>query len=255
MNSVNSILYLNLTIALLLALLIFSLVKREKSEALKLFLFWAMVIPVIFTTFFLSATTIIDNERSASRGPVHWHADFQIYSCGELIKLKRPAGLSNRIGTPLLHEHGDNRIHVEGTVAELKKIALGKFFESIGGKLTNSFLLVPTDQGNLLMQNNMSCPDLPTGEVNGSKSILQIFAYKTNEKNKTIRQEKLTDLPNYQITQSGRIPPGDCLIIEFGQPKDHTDHICTFYEIAINKGEYNYSPPREEGLGEVKISN
>src|SRR3989338_787679 len=68
------------------ALLLFSLVKREKSEAVKLFLFWGMVIPIIFTTVFLAAATVIKNQTSITKGPVHWHADYEIYICGQAVK-------------------------------------------------------------------------------------------------------------------------------------------------------------------------
>src|SRR3989338_7280715 len=103
------------------ALLLFSLVKREKSEAVKLFIFWGMVIPVIFTTVFLAAATVIKNQTSVTKGPVHWHADYQIFICGVdqtpptgkstevqpgAVDLLNPRGISNRIGTPDLHEHG-----------------------------------------------------------------------------------------------------------------------------------------------------
>ena len=214
------------------ALLIVALLKKEQSEWLKLFLFAGIVGAAAFATVYLTAYTIMENQRSATGGPVHWHADFEIYSCGQPVKLKNPSGLSNRIGTPLLHEHGDGRIHVEGTVGNLKDVALGKFFESLGGKLTNNLLLLPTDQGEFAMQNWQDCP----GET--TKPALQIFVYKIA--GREIIQEKLLDLAGYILTPASKIPPGDCLIIEFGPPKAKTDKMCTFYKLAIQNGDYQY---------------
>src|SRR3989344_609015 len=214
-------------------LLIIALLKKDQSEYLKLFLFCGMVVPTVLTTAYLAASTVEKNKSPATGGPVHWHADFQIYSCGQPVKLKKPTGLSNRIGTPLMHEHGDNRIHVEGTVQDLTRVSLGNFFESIGGKLTNTLLVVPTDNGDFIMQNKMNCPQ-------GGQPALQIFAYKADEQTKTITQEKLSDLPGYILSPSSKIPPGDCLIIEFEPLKDKTEHICGFTKIAINNGEYTY---------------
>lgn len=238
-NSADLILFSSIIIGVLLLI---ALIKKGQGDTLKLFLFWGMVVPTIFTTLFLAAVTVMENRSSATGGPVHWHADFQIYNCGQLVKLIEPEGLSNRIGTRLLHEHGDNRIHVEGTVQDLKTISLEKFFSVIGGRLTDTFLLVPTDRGDLVMQNNQSCPEnspsLLQREGRGEFPVLQIFAYQTDEQTKTIIQKKLTIFPGYILSPHSKIPPGDCLIIEFGPVKPKTEHLCGFYQIAINNGEY-----------------
>lgn len=222
------------------ALLIVSLVRKEQSDYLKLLLFCGMVVPTVLTTVFLAAATVAENQSSATGGPVHWHADFQIYSCGQAVKLKEPAGLSNRIGTPLLHEHGDNRIHVEGTVKDLQNVNLGNFFAAIGGKLTNTRLIVPTDQGDFLIQNSQTCLSAGEAVPDGTKPALQIFVYSVNESSKIITQTKLADLPGYILSPSSKIPPGDCIIIEFGPEKNATDQMCTFYKVAIKNGEYTY---------------
>lgn len=226
-NPVNQILLISST--LIAAFLVFSLVKKEKSEGLRLLLFWGMVIPIVSTTLYLAGTTIAKNQFSATGGPVHWHADYEIYACGRQIDLVDPSGLANRVGTPDLHEHGDNRIHVEGTVRELQDVSLGKFFESVGGQLTETLLRVPTNEGELIAQNGMQCPDDKPG-------ALQVFVYQT--KAHTVIQKKLSNFPNYVLSPHSQVPPGDCLIIEFtAEIKDKTDKICEFYEIAIQKGE------------------
>lgn len=248
MNGIGGIIFFSS--AIIVVLVAAALFKKEPSEHLKLFLFCGIAVATVLTTAFLAAATVYENEHSVTGGPVHWHADFQIYSCGQAVKLKTPSGLSNRIGTPLLHEHGDSRVHVEGTVQNFADVSLGNFFAELGGKLTNTLLLVPTDQGEFVMQNGMNCPGISPSPLQGEGrgEVLQIFVYHANEKTKVITQEKLTDLPGYVLSASSKVPPGDCLIFEFGPEKSNTDHICGFTKIAINNGDYSYSPPREEGL-------
>ncbi len=257
-NSVSVLFYSCLIIGVFL---IAALVKKEPSQSLKLFLFLGMIVPAVFTTIYLAAATVMENRASVTAGPVHWHADFQIYSCdknlqasnqvlgrtillahggeeenmgktSESVDMVDPKGLSNRVGTSVFHEHGDNRIHIEGVVRNLRDIRLEKFFEVIGGQLTPSFLRIPTNHGEEILQNGMNCP-------NGQPGTLQTFVYKT--KGNRITQEKLADFPNYVISPYSNIPPGDCLILEFSSEiKNKTDKICPFYEIAIQKGEYKY---------------
>ncbi len=247
----------------ILTLLVVSLVRREKSEGFKLFLFWGMVVPILFTTVYLTAATVIKNQVSITKGPVHWHADYDIFVCGqetkaatpdvheepgphldlellprvsaheeEKVDLQNPSGISNRIGSSDFHEHGDNRIHVEGVVEKLEDISLAKFFEVVGGQLTQSLLRLPTNQGELIVQNGMNCPD-------GKPGKLQVFVYKTL--GTKVVQEKLQNFVDYVISPHSTVPPGDCLVIEFSsEVKPQTDKICRFYEIAIQKGEIQY---------------
>lgn len=227
-------------------LLIFALIKKEQSEGLKLLLFWGMVIPIVATTLYLTGVTIARNLESVTGGPVHWHADYEIFVCGEdgaremvkgqstllahedePIDLQDPGGISNRIGTPDFHEHGDNRIHVEGTVRKLEDVSLGKFFESVGGALEKTYMRLPTNQGEFIVQNGMSCPG-------GEQGLLQVFLYQT--RGQEVSQEKLARFPDYVISPHGNVPPGDCLIIEFGPVKEKTEKLCKFYDIALQKG-------------------
>src|SRR4051794_6341558 len=95
---------------ILALLVILALRKKHPSEDLKKFLFSGIVIFVTAPTLYLSATTVYYNLVSASGGPVHWHADYELWNCGQEVNVKDPAGLlSNRIGTATLHEHNDNR--------------------------------------------------------------------------------------------------------------------------------------------------
>src|SRR3990172_8278827 len=105
------------SVTAVLVTFIFLIVFLTKNrESLKKYFFLAIAVPVTFTTIFLVGATLYVNQVSSTGGPVHWHADFEIYDCGQKIDLVDPTGLSNKIGTATLHEHNDNRVHVEGVV-------------------------------------------------------------------------------------------------------------------------------------------
>ena len=68
---------------------------------------------------------------------VHWHALVEISVCG--VRRDLPRADSSEIvhgesfkGTPLMHSHDDNTIHIEGLIQKKEDIALGKFFDTIG---------------------------------------------------------------------------------------------------------------------------
>ena len=225
MNSAEAVvIFSGLLIATLVAT---ALLLKEPSDYARLFLFCGIAAATALGTIYLVAVTIAQNQASVTRGPVHWHADYEIFVCGQSKKDVDPRGLANRIGTPVLHEHGDNRVHVEGVVAELSEMSLGNFFRVIGGEMTANSLRLPTNDGDVTMENNAKCGN--------ETARLQVFAYRTE--GKTAKQTKLDDFSNYVLSPRSQIPPGDCLIIEFGPVKEKTDKLCNFYEIAIKKGE------------------
>jgi len=190
-------------------------------------LFGLIVLIVLSITGYLVWSTIITNVKSVTKGPVHYHADFEIWNCGQKIDLIDPHGLENKTGTPLFHEHNDNRIHVEGAISDYEDVSLGEFFSVVGGKLDSNALIVPTDSGMVNMGSGTMCK--------GAPGNLQIFVFKTE--GKTFYQEKLVDPVSYVLSPHSQVPPGDCIIIEFDKPKDKTDKLCNFYKIAVEKGE------------------
>jgi hypothetical protein len=214
--------------------------KRRKQASWEMPLFLSIVGTILGISVFLVGSTIYLNTVSSSKGPVHWHADFEIWACGEPITahlangedvdhLKDPQGrLSNKIGTATYHEHNDKRIHLEGVVVEPKDASLGKFFHVIGGSLTASSMVVPTNDGNRSFANGQRCGDT-AGQV-------QVFAFKQNE-DKTYSQQKLTDPASYVISPNPNVPPADCLIFEFDRPKAKTDKLCRSYRVANQIGD------------------
>lgn len=229
---------LNITLvgsALLVFLVFLSLIISHLTPFLKKLLFILMISVIMFVTLFLVGSTLYLNAVSVSKGPVHYHADFEIWNCGKEITLTDPEGLSNKIGTPILHEHNDKRVHLEGVVVEDLDASLGRFFEVIGGELTSNFLSVPTNEGLVNLTTGTACPD-------GKLGTLQLFVYKTIREN--YYQQKIMDPKNYIISPKTNVPPGDCIIIEFDSIKEKTEKICRSYavwkETGKLKGEIMY---------------
>ncbi|TSC83568.1 MAG: hypothetical protein G01um101413_978, partial [Parcubacteria group bacterium Gr01-1014_13] len=132
---------------LIILLVVLAVAKKEKSEVFSRIVFILIALITLGATFYLAASTIYLNIVSETKGPVHWHADFRIFDCGNEVLLEEPTGLSNRIGRADLHEHGDGRIHIEGVVTELQDVSLGEFFESFGGTLTAGEIAFPGRDG------------------------------------------------------------------------------------------------------------
>lgn len=250
-----------LTASVLLILLVIAamrITKKPKSK-LKAPVYISIVLVVASATFIISGATIYLNTNSATGGPVHWHADIEYWACGNELELRDPTGfLSNKIGTATLHEHDDKRIHLEGVPVELPHDAsLGKFMEVIGGEISRSTMVVPLNDKDYFEDGEeeadgdgdgspapqLLTPFIKDGEdgkkavfVNGQKcgdqpGEVQVFAYNYDEATKTYRQTKLDDPARYAITDDSNVPPGDCVIFEFGPKKDRTDKLCEQYGV------------------------
>jgi hypothetical protein len=220
--SVRSVLTASLILVVLLGLS--ALLKKHSSKV-----FGVIILTVTSTSLFLIGSTIYLNVVSSSKGPVHWHADFEVWACGEKQDLQNPKGrLSNKVGTATLHEHNDERIHLEGVVVEPKDASLGKFWRVVGGELTKDALVMPTVNGVKSFVSGQDC--------NGQPAAVQVFVYKVADDN-YYSQTKLADPAAYVISPESNIPPGDCVIVEFGQAKDRTDRLCAQYKYAEQRGE------------------
>jgi hypothetical protein len=223
--------------SIILAILVtISLRTKHPTAHLKKFLFLSICTFVMLPTLYMSIATIYLNTVSASSGPVHWHADIEIWNCGEEVNLKDPVGmLSNKIGTATLHEHNDKRIHLEGVVVKSGDSSLGKFFRVIGGEITPTSVTVPTNSGQLPLTNGSTCHDGQAGQV-------QTFVYKVDKDN-YYTQKKIENPQDYNISPQSNVPPGDCIIVEFGPVKDKTDKLCRSYVVANEIGKLKGERP------------
>ncbi len=233
----TSIKYIEIASFISVFLIIVSLYTKDKNEKTKWLLFLGVVIPIAASTAYLAYSTVYLNLVSETQGPVHWHADYEIWVCGKQIELVKPKGLSNRIGSPLFHDHGDNRIHVEGVVADTRNVDLHSFFETVSSNLDKNVLEIPTENEVVKVKNGDSC--------NGEEAKLQAFVYKVinpdNAKSWIFRQKKIGNFPEYILSPYSNVPPGDCIIIEFSPEKEKTGHICPTYKAAMDRGELSGS--------------
>lgn len=230
MKESYTMLALTFTTILVLVSTVISLLLKEKPEWLKKILFALMVVPIVITTIFLTGSTVYLNLISTSSGPIHWHADFEVWVCGRQVDLVNPHGFSNRVGTSVFHEHADNRVHVEGVVQDLEHVSLGEFFNVVGGHLTKTSLSMPTMTGMFEIENGKYCA---SGE-----GQLQVFVYKSE--GDKYYQQKLADPNMYVLSPESSVPPGDCIILEFDKLKDKTEKLCQQYKLKEQLGEINY---------------
>ncbi len=224
--------------ALVLILIVYAtLAKRmmtaKKNNLGKVINFSLIVIVVLVASIYTAGATIYLNSVSESKGPVHWHADFEVWKCGQKLDLNNPSGISNRIGTPTFHEHGDDRIHLEGVVVKKDEVALNDFFRVVGSSLTPGSMTYNTADGMVTANDGDTC--------NGQPGKLQVFVYKTTNPPKRgdwiYEQVKIEDYSNYVLSPFGNVPPADCIIIEFDKEKSLTDKICETYRVAIANGD------------------
>ncbi len=103
---------------------------------------WGILILVLagIVLLFYRAAKISSDFEPYTEGSVHWHADFDVFLCGERLDFSSLGGANTHVGSPLLHTHGDHKVHIEGAVSRAEDISIGNFFTAIGHKLSsNSF--------------------------------------------------------------------------------------------------------------------
>ena len=191
---------------LLVASAAFIFRERTTDTHKKIFII-LIAVPTLLVTLYLGVSTVYLNVASESGGPVHWHADYELWVCGEKAELAGAGFLSNTVGTPVLHHHEDNRIHVEGLVVKTEDIALGKYFKSIGGGLTNDSITLPYADGTVkIYRNGDKCPD-------GRPGRLRLYV----KEHQTGQFFENKEIAGYVIKPGFEVPPGDYLKIAFEQ--------------------------------------
>lgn len=223
----NSLQFSLVALVIILLLSLVALFLKNPSEKIKYLLFGLIVIAVLANTLYLVGSTIYLNQVSATKGPVHWHGDYEVWQCGKELELEDPKGLSNKVGSETVHEHNDKRMHFEGVMEDLRHASLGHFFKEVGGSLDSEHFTFSTHEGLTTMESGQKCGSEP--------AELQVFVYQTHDK--TFSQQKLEDPADYIISPESQVPPGDCVIIELDAEKQKTDKMCNFYKVALQKGE------------------
>ncbi|HLC79541.1 MAG TPA: hypothetical protein VJG83_03865 [archaeon] len=195
----NSLFFLGVGFAITIIVVILSIIFLSKlSETHKHIAFIIIVLSISLSTLYLVGATVQKNLDSVTGGPVHWHADYEVWMCGEKLVLEQSKGIDGKIGTNLLHHHNDYRIHVEGTVMDLHDVSLGHYFEVIGGYFDSDRIAVVLEDGSILDKKNGDlCNGLPA----------KVQLYVNGQKN-----EKFED---HVLAPYSQIPPGDFIQIVF----------------------------------------
>ncbi len=249
-------------------------VKNKRFHSFKTPLFVAIAATIIVPSLLLVGSTIYVNVQSESKGPVHWHTDIEFWVCGQEIELRDPYEfLSNKVGTSTYHEHDDKRIHLEGVVFEKSYDAsLEKFMIVTGGGITDDQLVIPTDpqlfendvDGDTVSGSEDDVRQFVDADKDGRPTInvrngdrcndssdpgeIQAFLMRFDGTTNTYEQIKLEDPKSYLMRDESIVPPGDCLIVEFGPSKDFTDKLCQQYGVrdAERCTEFGVSEYNEE---------
>ena len=167
------------------------LFQKKMNEITKKIAYILVVAVASLVTIYLITTTLHLNFISISKGPVHWHADYEIWVCDKDIKLAEPKGMSNKQGVDLMHAHNDNRIHVEGVLLDKKETSLGAFFHAVGGSLSSDGIKVPTDDGLVSVHEGDKCNEQP--------AKLYVF----------VNENSIQNPQDYVISPYEKVPPGD----------------------------------------------
>lgn len=164
---------------------------KKMNDMAKKTAYLLVVLAAGSVTLYLVATTLYLNINSVTKGPVHWHADYEIWVCDKKISLAEPSGMSNKQGTDLLHAHNDNRIHVEGVLLNMREGSLGAFFNAVQGSLSDDGMEIPSDDGLVSVHAGDSC--------NGQPARLYVF----------VNGRLISNPADYVVSPFEKVPPGD----------------------------------------------
>ena len=219
-----------IAIAGIITLIVISIVVAAKNrlhDRAKKILFLCFALSVAAATLYLAAYTVYENVASVTQGPVHWHADYEVWICDKRLELIDPRFPSNKIGSPLLHEHNDDRIHIEGVIDELHHVNLGSYFAAIGGGLASDELAFPSTKGRIGVKNTDAC--------NNNPATLKVY----------VNGKKSDDPVNYVPYPHPYVPPGDCIIILFDESNaTTTEKICASWQTK-GAGYATYQRPQK----------
>ncbi|MBI2654378.1 hypothetical protein HYX02_06240 [Candidatus Woesearchaeota archaeon] len=185
------------SIAFGILILVVLLFHKKMNDLHKRAVYLLIVIVVAIVTLYLVITTLHLNLTSLTKGPVHWHADFEVWVCGKELHLPEAKGLSNKQGVDLMHAHEDKRIHVEGVILDERQASVGAFFYAIGGSITDDGLKMPADDGLVSMHDGDKCNEQP--------AKLYVF----------VNGNLIQNPGDYVIAPYEKVPPGDRIKIIF----------------------------------------
>ncbi len=117
--------------------------KNELKKKSKKYSIWGLGIILLVGFVYLVYNSSGPAEPPFAVGnPIHWHAKLDITICGKVRDDLLKLGQATHAGSPALHTHGDNTIHIEtNIIRKAEDIALGKFFNNVNLKFDKDKLL------------------------------------------------------------------------------------------------------------------
>jgi hypothetical protein len=170
---------------------------KNVSNQAKKIVFAMIAAPIALATVYLGGSTVYLNFVSETGGPVHWHADYEIWACGVKYELADPTGWDNKVGSPTIHEHNDNRIHVEGVLLKKEEASLRNYFIQAGGNFDGTSLTIPTHDGVMTWSDGDKC--------DGKPAKWYVF----------VNGEAVENPQDYVISPYTLVPPGDTIKLVF----------------------------------------
>ncbi len=227
---------------------------------LKAFVFYGFSAITFVATTVLLLSTILLQTTSDSSGNGHSQAEIEFWVCNTEIKPNTAYIDSGR-----QFSQDGKRISVSGFVDNTSSTAsLGAYMQAIGGEIQSESITIPLKddsaswlasqqwidgdpQGALdigfieqhMLRNDDSGAtllDITDGQrcPETNETELQVFVYTADRQAKTYRQQKLDNPADYVLSSNQSVPPGDCVIVEFSQPKNTTDKLCPSYGLRDN---------------------
>ncbi|MEK6862001.1 MAG: hypothetical protein AABY07_08610 [Nanoarchaeota archaeon] len=151
--------------------------QKFKKNIIKYSIIGIILIVVVYFAFKMFSGPKVE---SYTKGPVHWHAELNVYICGKKVGVPEelPQG-QHHLGLPLLHTHADGLIHIEGQIWKKEDITLGAYMDAINVPFANNTIIDYKNDG--------MCNDGKSNKikmlVNGEESS-EFRNYVVNDKDK-----------------------------------------------------------------------
>jgi hypothetical protein len=131
---------------------------KERKRKIKTGFIWLIIIIIIgFVGNWTYEGITKDKEDLFPFGAVHWHSSINIITCGESRGIEHLGSTGQHFGGSILHTHGDNTYHLEGSPKYMSQVTLGAFFKSINVPFSN--------EGIWEYNNGDVCPDGSIGSL------------------------------------------------------------------------------------------
>ena len=114
--------------------------QQQKKTRKNIVKYGLVIVAVAIFLYLVTKLFSQPTTESYTKDAVHWHAQLDVYACGENKLMPAPEG-EHHLGLPLLHTHSDRLIHIEGKIWKKEDIMLGAYMDAIGIPFNDTQLL------------------------------------------------------------------------------------------------------------------